>query len=381
MDRKADVVVIGAGIVGLMTAHHLVRRGVKDVLVLDKAPSLLLGASGRNGGGIRAQWTTTENIELARRSIEQFQRLASVTGHHTWFRQGGYLFVARTEEQLARLREATAFQNAHGVHTRLHTPQGLQEIVPLLNLEGVVGGTFNPDDGTLFPWPVVHGVAEWLARRGVKIELNTAVTAITHAAGAASGVETTRGRIHARHVVLAAGAWSREVAATAGIEIPTHPERHEILVTEALKPFLRPMVVDLSNGLYASQAMRGEVVGGMGFPHHEGPSWASTFEFMQGFARALTRLLPTLGGVNVLRQWAGSYDMSPDHKPILGQVDGLERLYVACGLAGHGFMIAPMAGQLIAELISERKTSLDIHKFRLSRFAEGDIEMEKMVIG
>ena len=182
-------------------------------------------------------------------------------------------------------------------------------------------------------------------------------------------------------VVLAAGAWSREVAQRAGVEIPTHPERHEILVTESLKPFLKPMLVDVSNGLYASQAMRGELVGGLGYPHHEGPSWDSTPEFLHSFAAALTRLLPSLSGVNVLRQWAGSYDMSPDHKPILGRTPGLENLYVACGLAGHGFMIAPMAGQTIAELILTGRTTLDIRKFRLSRFAEGDVEMEKMVIG
>jgi sarcosine oxidase, subunit beta len=377
---KRRVLVIGAGIVGLMTAHHLARRGVRDVLVVDQAPSLLLGASGRNGGGIRAQWTSVENIDLARRSIDQFKRLAAATGHHTWFRQGGYLFLARTDDQLANLRKAVAFQNQHGVRTRLIDPDHARHIVPGLNTEGVVGATFNPDDGTLFPWPVVHGVAEWLKRRGVAIQLNTAVTGLRRHNGGLLAT-TTQGDVEAEHVVVAAGAWSKEVAALAGVDVPTHPERHEILVTEALKPFLDPMVVDLSNGLYASQAMRGELVGGMGFPHHVGPSWGSTLEFIQAFAKALTRLLPHLGGVNVLRQWAGSYDMSPDHKPILGPTPHVDNLYVACGMAGHGFMLAPMAGQLLAELITDGRPSLDIHKFRLARFAEGDVERETMVIG
>jgi heterotetrameric sarcosine oxidase beta subunit len=381
LKARRDVVVVGAGIVGLMAAHHLVKRGMSDVLVVDRAPSLLLGASGRNGGGIRAQWTSVENIELARRSIEQFKALASETGQHTWFRQGGYLFLARTEDQLAQLRKAADFQNRHGVRTRLVAPAEARDIVPELNASGIVGGTYNPDDGTLFPWPVVHGVADRLKHHGVPIELNTAVTGFRRRDGRITAVETERGEIEAEHVVLAAGAWSRELAATAGIEIPTHPERHEILVTEALKPFLKPMVVDLANGLYCSQAMRGELVGGLGYPHHEGASWSSTFEFLQAFAAALTRLLPSLGGVNVLRQWAGSYDMSPDHKPILGRTPEVENLYVACGLAGHGFMIAPMAGQLTAELVTQGRTSLDIRKFRLGRFAEGDIEPETMVIG
>lgn len=381
MRTRREVVVVGAGIVGLMTAHHLVKRGVEDVVVVDRAPSLLLGASGRNGGGIRAQWTTVENIELARQSIGQFKALASEVGQHTWFRQGGYLFLARSESQLEQLRKAAEFQNRHGVRTRVIGALEAREIVPGLNVSGIVGATYNPDDGTLFPWPVVHGLADWLKHRGVPIELNTPVTGFRRSNGRIAAVETERGEIVAEHVVLAAGAWSRELAARAGVEVPTHPERHEILVTEALKPFLKPMVVDLSNGLYCSQAMRGELVGGMGYPHHEGPSWSSTFEFLQGFAAALTRLLPALGGVNVLRQWAGSYDMSPDHKPILGRTPEAENLYVACGLAGHGFMIAPMAGQLIAELITKGQTSLDIRKFRLGRFAEGDVEPETMVIG
>lgn len=381
MTVRRHVLVIGAGIVGLMTAHHLAKRGVKDVLVVDKAPGLLLGASGRNGGGIRAQWTTVENIELARRSIEQFKRLSLETGSNTWFRQGGYLFLARTEEQYRQLGEAARFQTAHGVKTRLFTPEACRQIVPLLHTEGIVGGAYNAEDGTLFPWPVVHGIADKLRARGIPIQLNTEVTGFQRRNGRIAVVETNRGPVEAEHVVLAAGAWSREVAQKAGVEIPTHPERHEILVTESLKPFLNPMVVDISNGLYASQAMRGEVVGGLGYPHHEGPSWASTLEFIQAFAKALTRLLPALSGVNVLRQWAGSYDMSPDHKPILGPVADVERFYVACGLAGHGFMIAPMAGQLIAELITTGKPSLDIRKFRLSRFAEGDVQQETMVIG
>lgn len=381
MNARRHVVVVGAGIVGLMTAYHLVRRGVRDVVVLDQAPSLLLGASGRNGGGIRAQWTTVENIELARRSIDQFKHLASVTGEHTWFRQGGYLFLARSEAHVTQLREAVRFQNAHGVRTRLVTPEAARDLVPSLSTTDVVAATFNPDDGTLFPWPVVHGVASWLRRHGVPIELNAAVTGFRRLTGRVAAVGTQRGEIEADHVVLAAGAWSRDLAATAGLEIPTHPERHEILATEALKPFLGPMVVDLENGLYASQSMRGELVGGMGYPHHDGPSWASSLEFVQAMAAGLTRVFPNLGSVNVLRQWAGSYDMSPDHKPILGATPGVENLYVACGLAGHGFMIAPMAGQLIAELISDGKTSMDIRKFRLGRFAEGDAQMETMVIG
>jgi len=165
------------------------------------------------------------------------------------------------------------------------------------------------------------------------------------------------------------------------VDLPTKPQRHEILVTEALKPFLGPMLVDLSNGLYASQAMRGEVIGGIGFPHVNGHSQDSSLDFSSTFARALTRLLPQLSGVNALRQWAGSYDLTPDARPILGRVPPYENLFVACGFTGHGFMIAPMTGQLLAELMAGDPPSMPIESFRLGRFAEGVASKEGLVIG
>lgn len=375
------VVVVGAGIVGLMTAHHLVKRGITDVVLLDRSGALLMGASGRNGGGVRAQWTTAENIELAKRSIRQFDELARETGHNTWFRQGGYLFLARTEEQFSQLKKAAAFQNQHGVATRIVHPAEARWLVPPLSTEGIVGGAFNPGDGTLFPWPVVHGVAEHVRKAGVEIITGAEVTGFQTSAKRVRGVETSRGTVAAEHVLIAAGAHSPQVAARLGVEIPTTPQRHEILATEALKPFFHPMLVDLSNGLYASQAMRGEVIGGISHPHVDGHNQDSSLEFAAHFARALTRLLPQLSGVRALRQWAGSYDLTPDARPILGRLGEWENVYAACGFTGHGFMIAPMTGQLLAELIAEGRTSLPIDSFRLSRFAEGPIVKDTMVIG
>jgi sarcosine oxidase, subunit beta len=373
--------IVGSGIVGLMAAYHLMKRGVRDVVLLDRAPALLLGASGRNGGGIRAQWTTKENVELARRSIAQFRKLATETGHNTWFRQGGYLFLARTEAQLDGLRKAAAFQNQHGVRTKILAPEGAKEVVPPLSTEGVLGAAFNPDDGTLFPWPVVHGVADAVRREGIEIVTNAEVQGFDTQGDRVLGVRTSAGAIGADHVVLAAGAHSPQVAKLLGIEIPTKPQRHEILVTEAVKPYLDPMLVDLSNGLYASQAMRGEIVGGISYPHVDGHSQESSLDFSTTFAKALLRLLPQLSGVNMLRQWAGSYDIAPDGRPILGRAGGFSNFYVSCGYTGHGFMIAPMTGQLIAELITGRPTTLPIDSFRLERFAEGGGSKEEMVIG
>jgi sarcosine oxidase, subunit beta len=378
---RAHTLIVGAGISGLMVAYELARRGAGPIRVVDSAPGLLLGASGRNGGGVRAQWTTVENITMARESIATFARLAAETGTNTWFRQGGYLFLARTSQQAEALEKARRFQNAHGVRTRLLTPAEAKELVPALSTKGVEAAAFNPDDGTLFPWPVVHGVAESAKRLGVEISLSTPVDEVVVRGDDVVGVRSGAKVLEAENVVVAVGARTRDLMRPLGVDLPTKPQRHEILVTEALKPFLDPMVVDLSNGLYASQAMRGEVVGGLGRPHPDGHSQASSLEFSTQFARALLRLIPRLGGVNVLRQWAGTYDLTPDARPILGRVGRWKNLLLACGFSGHGFMLAPMTGRLLSEIILDGRPHLSLEKFSLERFESGELELESMVIG
>ncbi|MEA3203890.1 MAG: hypothetical protein QOI63_1570 [Thermoplasmata archaeon] len=376
-----QVVVIGGGAIGLSIAHHLAKLGLNDVLVLDK-DSLVKGATGRNGGGVRAQWTTAENIVLAKRSIAMFKRFAQETGHNLFFRQGGYLFLTRSEAQLAALRKAAAFQNSHGVRTKVIGLEKAERLVKGLRTEGCVGATFNPDDAVLFPWPIVWGYKAAAEARGVRVLTHAAVEGFEQAGGRVTAVLTNQGRFGCEWVVNAAGAWSRELARQVGLELPVKPERHEILVSEPLKPFLDPMLVDLSTGYYINQDMRGELVGGLGTHAEESMQWSSTLEFAREFSKQTVRLLPRLGPVRVLRQWAGSYDKTPDAKPILGvAATGPSNFVQANGFSGHGMMISPMVGQLVAELLAGRKPELDLAPFALERFERGGIEPDPMVIG
>ncbi len=376
-----DVVILGGGGIGLSIAYHLARLGITDVLVLDR-DSLVKGATGRNGGGVRAQWTTEENIELARRSIKAFKGFAKDTGHNVFLRQGGYLFLLRTEKQLAAARSAVAFQNEHGVRTRIISTRKAERIVPGLNTEGCIAATFNPDDAVLFPWPIVWGYKDAAERAGVEVVTFAEATGLRTSGGRVTHVETSRGTIGCNWVVNAVGAWAKQVASWGGVDLPNKPERHEILVSEPLKPFLGPMLVDLSTGYYVSQDMRGELVGGLGGDHRESLDWSSSLEFMRDFAKQTVRLMPRLGPVKVLRQWAGSYDVTPDRKPILGvAAAGPDNLVQASGFSGHGMMISPMVGRLIAQLIAGQKPEVDLHPFRLERYAEGDLKLEGMVIG
>ncbi len=380
MKSRYEVVVIGGGAVGLSTAYQLALQGIHDVLVLDK-DSLVKGATGRNGGGVRAQWTTVENIQLARDSMKAFRSFAQDTGHNIFYRRSGYLFLTRREAQLKQLQDAAAFQNEHGVGTRMIELDEVHDIVPGINTDGVIGASWNPDDALVFPWPLVWGWKEAAESRGVEVAVHTEVTGLDVKAGRVVAVETNRGRIECNWVVNAAGAFSKRVAAMAGLELPNVPERHEILVTEPLKPFLEPMLVDLSTGLYVSQDMRGEVIGGLGTHHRESLDWGSSLEFLREFSKQLTGLLPHLGPVRVLRQWAGSYDKTPDHKPILGVAgDGPDNLLQANGFSGHGMMISPMVGRITAQRIAGVRPDVDLDTFNLDRF-KGEVAVEGMVIG
>jgi sarcosine oxidase subunit beta len=381
---RYQVVVIGGGAIGLAIAHELTKAGVTDVLVLDK-DSLVKGATGRNGGGVRAQWTSAENIVLAQRSIQAFKRFAAETRHNVFLRQGGYLFLTRSDGQLKALAKAAAFQNEHGVRTRLIGLEDARDIIPGLDTTGCVGATFNPDDAVLFPWPLVWGWKDACESKGAEVVTQTEVTGLEVAGGKVVAVKTDRadrGRIACEWVVNAAGAWSRELARWVGLDLPVKPERHEILVSEPLKPFLDPMLVDLSNGYYINQDMRGELVGGLGTHTEESMEWTSSLEFLREFSKSTVRLLPRLGPVRVLRQWAGSYDKTPDAKPILGVAEtGPSNLVQANGFSGHGMMISPMVGRLVAQLIAGHKPELDLKRFALERFERGEVEPDPLVIG
>jgi len=369
---KAEIVIVGGGVMGLAIAYYLARRGLEDVVVLERG-YLAEGASGRNGGGIRQQWSTEINIRLMQDSVELCRRFAVDVGVNVWFRQGGYLFLARSAKEVARLEKNIAVQNRCGVATRMLEPSAAQEIVPELDLTGIVGASYNPTDGILFPWPFLWGYARQAASHGVRIFTQTAVTSLTRANGGGYAVTTPRGTVHARRVINACGAWSPKLAEMIGVAVPTYPIRHEICSSEPLKPFLRPMVSELSSGLYCSQSMRGEIVGGVSIPGH-GSTYAmgSTLEFLATYARRLVRLMPILGDIKILRQWAGPYDQSPDGNPILGPAGGEHPdFFLACGFVGHGFMMAPIIAKLYAEYLTGGTVHEIFNRSLLSRFTDG----------
>jgi sarcosine oxidase subunit beta len=379
--KKADVVIVGGGIMGLATAYYLAKRGRSDVVVLDRE-YLCGGASGRNGGGVRAQFATETNIRLMQQSIELCKEFANEMGINVWFRQGGYLFLVKSQPALERLEKVVAIQNACGLRTRILEPKEIPPLVPELSLAGIVAASFNPDDGVVFPWPFLWGYARAAEKMGVEVHTFTDVLGIDAPGGRVARVRTTRGAIETRVVVNAAGAWTPEVARMVGLELPNHPHRHEIMSTEPLKPFLGPLVADLENGLYFSQSLRGEIVGGIG--DAKGPDeldQRSSFRFLVRYARALTERMPVLARIKALRQWAGCYDITPDGNPIFGPVRAVEGFYLMAGFMGHGFMMAPVVSRILANHLVDGSGTDIMTRWSLERFDRGDLVPETMIIG
>ena len=390
---RARVVVVGAGIMGLSIAYHLARRGQTDVIVLDKS-YLCGGASGRNGGGVRAQWSSEANVRLMQESIQMCRDFASEMKINIWFRQGGYLFLVRSEEKRRALEASVKLQNDCGLRSKMLTPKEARKIVPELDTDGIAAASYNADDGVVFPWPFVWGFAQAAQKLGVRVATFRDVSAIETRGGRVSAIvakklgqdgsriEDDVLRIETDTIVNAAGAWSPEIARLVGVELPNKPHRHEICSTEPLKPWLKPLVADLTDGLYFSQSTRGEIVGGIGqerVPH--GINQQSSHAFLGLYARSLVRSCPILGQVKVLRQWAGCYDLTPDANPIVGPVDEIEGFVQASGFMGHGFMMAPVMGKRIAAHVVTGDASPLIERWNLRRFAEGRLLSESMIIG
>jgi sarcosine oxidase subunit beta len=378
---SAEIVIVGGGVMGLSIAYQLALRGLTDVVVVERG-YLAQGASGRNGGGVRMQWSTELNVRLMLESIALCRSFAQELGVNIWFRQGGYLFLARAESERARMEANVALQNRCGVPTRMLSPKEAGGLVPELDTRRVACASYNPKDGVLFPWPFLWGYAHQALARGVELHLFNAVRAIERQR---SGflVRTDKGDVRCRRVINAGGAWSPEVARLVGLQLPNRPHRHEILSTEPLKPFLTPMVSLLSSGLYFSQSMRGEIVTGITVPDEDDGSvkLGSRLKFLTTLAKEIVELVPRFAEVKVLRQWAGPYDVSPDGSPILGEAREVPGFFLACGFVGHGFMMAPIMGKLYAEWLTGGPPHEVFERCRLQRFAEGKTQREDMILG
>jgi sarcosine oxidase subunit beta len=377
MAKTAEVVIIGAGIVGSSIAFHLTEAGCKNVLVIERETRQGLGSTGKSMGGVRAQFATEVNIRMSLYSIPFFARFEEATGHPSGYKPHGYLFMATNDWHMNYLRRNSAFQKALGLkNVELLSPDDIRAVLPQLRSDDIVGGSLCSTDGFVDPESVMNGFMARALERGAELWRGTPVTGIYTDHAAVSGVLTSQGGVSAPIVVNAAGAWAAGVAGMAGVSLPVQPLRRMLVPTEPFPglPERLPMMIDMSTGWHFRQEGLGLL---MAWAHPgEQPGFRTEFDpayIEKSLTHAAARV-PDFANlaVNPRRCWAGLYEMSPDHHAILGPSPDVRGLYFANGFSGHGVMHSPATGRILADLILTGKTSIiDAKDLNFQRFAEG----------
>ena len=378
---RYEVVIIGGGVHGLSTAYYLGKLGVWDVAVLDKG-YLGGGASARTTAIIRANYLTPQGIPFFYESVKLYEGLSKELNFNLLFNQMGRLDLGHTDSAVFGLRLRAEFNQILGVDSRMVGPKEIKKLVPPMDLRQgkpfpVLAALYHPPCGVIRHDAVVWGYGRGADRLGVELHPFTEVTGIDRTNGRVTGVETSNGFIKANTVVNATAGWSSNIARMVELELPISTHPLQVMVTEPLKPFLDKTISSANLHAYVYQTDRGEVVIGGGVDPYPSYSHRSALEPMEELAVNTLEMFPCLKNVNVLRQWAGLCDMTPDYAPIMGVVEGIDGFILTCGWGSWGFKAAPVAGKRIAELIATGETPDLIKPFALSRFREGRLVNER----
>ena len=355
--KTYDVIIIGAGSVGVPAAWAMARAGLQ-VLVVDKFASAGQGSNKSAIGGIRATHSDPAKIRLCLRSLEIISTWEETYGHNIEWTQGGYTFVAYRAEEEAVLKGLLETQQRYGLNIHWYERDALLEIVPDLTPEGLLGGTYSPGDGHCSPLLLGHALYDEARRAGAEFHFRESVTGITVQAGRVRGVTTDRGHYAAPVVLNAAGAWAGQIGQLVGLTHPVVPESHEAGITEPVQPFLAPLVVDIrpapgSKNYYFFQLRTGQVV----FcitpePNIPGFDRRETGHFLPQVSRRMVGLMPRLARLRVRRTWRGLYPMTPDGSPLVGRAREPEGYLMAIGMCGQGLMLGPGLGELLARVVT-----------------------------
>lgn len=383
--QTADVVIIGAGIVGSSIAYHLAENGRCKVLAIERESAQGKGSTGKSMGGVRAQFSTPVSIRMSLYSIPFYAAFDDRLGMPCDYRAQGYLFCATAEKHMAYLRANYAEQVKLGLkNVRLLSGDEIRGMFPGLRGDDIIGGSFCSTDGFVDPYSAMNGFMSRAVERGAALWKNTSVTGLKRVGGNWE-VETTRGTVVAGKVVNCAGAWAAEMAKMVGVELPVEPLRRMLVPSEPFDefPHSAPMIIDMSNGFHFRPEARGFLLAWN--DPEETPGFKTDFDpgFIEKILTRAADRVPCFANlpVNPKRAWAGLYEMTPDHHPILGEAPGVPGFFLANGFSGHGVMHAPATGKILSDLILTGKTDLiDASLLSLSRFAEDRLIHETAVL-
>ncbi len=362
--KSFDVVIIGAGSVGTPAALSLAEAGLK-VLVLDGCPSVGQGSNKHAIGGLRATHSDPAKIRVCLRSLEIFRTWKEVRGDAIEWQQGGYAFVAYTENEEATLKDLLVTQKKFGLAIDWLDRSQMRELIPALRPEGLIGGTFSPEDGHASPMLAAHAFYVHAVKAGAEFRFREAAQSLIIEGGAVRGVKTGQGEYGAEAVINAAGGWAAEVGRMAGLDLAVRPDSHEGAVTEPVAHFLDPMVVDIrpmpgSANYYFYQHATGQIL----FcitpqPSLWGDDTRETSSFLPMVARRMVDIMPRLRNIRVRRTWRGLYPMTPDGMPLVGWAREVRGFLQVVGMCGQGFMIGPGLGEILAAMVLDKLPAAD----------------------
>jgi glycine/D-amino acid oxidase-like deaminating enzyme len=378
MEKTADIVIVGGGIIGTSIAYHLAQKKANGVVLLEKG-MLGEGSTAKCAGGIRAQFSTEINIRFSLESFKTWDRFQEIMETELDFKKVGYLFLAITEEEWSVFQRNAILQQQFGIPVELLSSQEIHRRWPYLRVDDLRGGTFCAREGYAGPYEALSGFARGARRGGLKILEETEVTQILRNGNRVAGVRTPRGDISSPVVVNAAGPYAGEVGKMAGVEVPVRPYRRQLFFTGPFPhiPDPVPLVIDFHRGWYFRREGPGLLISG---PKDNFPSFNLNVDYdaMVEVAENSIYRVPIMEKAEIDRGWAGSYEISPDNHAILGEFPGLKGFFLANGFSGHGFQHSPAVGKVMAELILGEKPSIDISCLSLERFAKGELIREPL---
>jgi len=378
MEKTAEIVIVGGGIIGASIAFHLALKGVKGVVLLEKG-MLGEGSTAKCVGGIRTQFSTEINIRFSLESLKTWGHFEEITGVDLGFKKVGYLFLATTTEEWMVFQANARLQRRFNIPVELLSPQEIQHRWPYLKVDDLQGGTFCPWDGYAGPYEALSGFIKIARKKGVKIHEGTEVQQIFQGRGKITGVRTSAGDISVPIVINAAGPHAARVGEMAGVEVPVKPFRRQIFFTAPF-PWIAdpiPLVIDFHRGWYFRREGQGLLLSG---PKDDFPSFHVDVDYdaMVEVAENSIYRVPLMEKAEITRGWAGSYEISPDNHAILGEPPGKTGFFLANGFSGHGFQHSPAVGQVMADLILGEQPFVDVSGLSVERFRQGRLIQEPL---
>ena len=381
MRSSYDVVIIGGGVHGLAAAYYLAtNHGIENVAVLDKS-YIGAGGSGRNTAILRSNYISPEGVKFYDRSLTLYENLTADLDFNVMFSRRGHMTLAHSDASLRTMRWRAEVNKVQGVNSEVIGPEEIKKLAPLLDVSKearypILGALWHPPGGIIRHDAVVWGYARGAAAHGVHIHPETEVTGIKVEAGRVTGVRTNRGDIATGTVLNATAGWCTLISDMAGVKLPIQSFPLQAAVTEPVRPFLRTVIVSGTLHVYVSQTDRGELVFGASVDPYASYAMRGSLEFVEGLATHILELMPALGKVRLMRQWAGLCDMTPDFSPIMGPTP-VEGFLVDVGWGTYGFKAGPVSGEAMARTIADGKPPEIISAFGLERFVSGHLVGEK----